>query len=117
MGQGLDVRSGDRQHRVPEPSELDPLTLGDELELGGRCVQRAGLGLRDRELRLGVTAEDPLAKYTLGGLVREFHRICAMRLHRDDRDVLPGDHASETQAGLEILKLGHVVKVDRIGSF
>ena len=60
--QRLDVRRRDRQHRVPEPGELDPLALGNQLEVGGRGVQGAGLGLRDRELGLGVAAEHPLAE-------------------------------------------------------
>ena len=62
VGQRLDVGRRDRQHRVAEPGELDPLALGDELEVGGRGVEGTGLGLRDRELRLGVAAEDPLAE-------------------------------------------------------
>jgi hypothetical protein len=94
--QRLDVRRGDREHRVPKPRELDPLALGNQLEVGGHGVQRTALSLRDRELRLGVAAEDPLAERTFGRLVREFDRIIAVRLHGNDGDVLPGNHASET---------------------
>ena len=65
---------------------------------------------------LGVAAEHPLAERALGGLVGQLDRIGAVRLHGDDGDVLPGNHASKTQAGLEILELRHGrLRVDRIG--
>jgi hypothetical protein len=89
------------------PGELDPLALGNELEVGGRCVQGTGLGLRDRELRLGVASENPLTESALSALIGQLDRIIAVRLDGNDGDGLPGNHASETQAGLEILKLRH----------
>ena len=105
VGQRLDVRRRDRQHRVEQARELDPLALGDELEVGGVSVEGTRLELGDRELLLGVATEDALAELALSGLVRQLDRIGPVRLHGDDRDVLPGNHASKTQARLEILKL------------
>ena len=70
----------------------------------------------DRELLLGVAAEDALAEVAFGSLVGELDRIGPVRLHRDDGNVLPGNHASETQAGLEILEFRHGESVvDRTG--
>jgi hypothetical protein len=50
VGQRLDVRGRDREHRVGQAGELDPLALGDELEVGGESVERTRLDLGDREL-------------------------------------------------------------------
>ncbi len=97
----------DREHRVEQAGQLDPLALGDELEVGGDSVEGARLGVRDRELLLGVAAEDALAEIALGSLVRELDRVGPVRLHGDDGNVLPGNHASETQAGLEIFEFRH----------
>ncbi len=116
MGQRLDVRRRDGQHRVPKPGELYALALGNQLEVGGRRVQGAGLGLGDRQLGLGVAAEHPLAESALSGLVGQLDLIGAVPLNGDDGDGLPRNHPSETRAGLEILKLGHGrLRVDRIG--
>ena len=61
----------------------------------------------DRELLLRFAAEDALAEVAFGGLVGELDRISPVRLHGDDGDVLSGNHASKTQAGLQILEFRH----------
>lgn len=107
--QRLDVRRRDREHRVGQAGEPDALALGDQLEVGGDGVKRARLGVGDRELLLGVAAEDALAEIAPSGLVGELDRIGPVRLHGDDGDVLAGNDASETQAGLEVFESRHGV--------
>ena len=98
------------------PASLIRWHSATSLKSAAISVERPRLGLGDRELLLGVAAENPLAEFALGGLVGQLDRIGPVRLHGDDGDVLPGNHASKTQAGLEILKLRHGrLRVDRIG--
>lgn len=106
MGEWLDVRCRDGQHRIGEAGQLDALALGGELEVGGGGVERPGLSLNDVQRGLGIPAQDPLAETTLLGLVGELDGVGTVRLDGDDGDGLPGDHAREMQAGLEILELG-----------
>ena len=63
--------------------------------------------MSDRELLLSVATEDALAEIALNSLVRKLDRVGPVRLHGDDGDVLPGNHASETQARLEIFEFRH----------
>ncbi len=90
MGQRPDVRRRHRQHRVKQAGKLDPLALGDQLEVRGRSVERTRLRISDSEILLGVTAENALAEFAIGGLVGQLDRIVAVGLHSDDGDRLPG---------------------------
>ena len=56
------VAGGDGQHRVEQPGQRNPLGLGDELEVGSRCVERTATGLRDAELVLVLPEHHLLAK-------------------------------------------------------
>ena len=105
--QRLDVRCRDREHRVRQASELDPLALGDELEVGGDGVERTRLGTGDRELALGVAAEHALTELARAGLVGQLDRVSAMRLHSDDGHALSRNDPRKTQARLKILELRH----------
>ena len=68
------------------------------------------------EVLLSVATENALAEIAFSRLVRQLDRIGPVRLHGDDGDVLPGNHASKTQARLKILELRHgQLRVDRIG--
>ena len=78
----------------------------------GVRISNASPNFSDLEVLLGVTAEDPLAELAGGRLARELDRIISVRLHGDDRDVLPGNHARKTQAGLKILEFRHVGSAD-----
>jgi len=81
-----------------------------------RAALRPRLGVGDPEVLLSVATENALAEIAFGRLVRQLDRIGAVRLHRDDGDVLPGNHASKTQARLKILELRHgQLRADRIG--
>jgi hypothetical protein len=72
-----------------------------------RGVEGARLGVSGRALLLGVAAKDALAEFAVSSLVGELNRIDPVRLHGIDGDALPGNHASEMQAGLEILEFRH----------
>jgi hypothetical protein len=54
-----------------------------------------------------LATEDALTEIALSSLVRELDRVGPVRLHSNDGNVLPGNHASETQAGLEIFEFRH----------
>ena len=88
-----------------QSGELYPRALGDKPEVVSDGVERARL--RDREFALGVAAKDAQGELTLGGLIRQLDRVDPVRLDGDDGNVLPGNHARETQTGLEILKFRH----------
>ena len=99
------------------PASLIRWHSATSLKSAAVSVERPRLGLSDREVLLRVATEHALAEIALSRLVRQLDRIRAVRLHGDDGDVLPGNHASETQAGLEILEFrqGQSV-VDRTAS-
>ena len=93
VGQRLDVRGRDGEHRVGQAGELDPLALGDELEVGPVSVEGPRLNLCDREPLLGVAAEDALFELPLRRLEGELDRIATMRVHGDHGDAPPRDYA------------------------
>ena len=80
--------------RFPEPSRVVAEASAVVVSLARSCC------CRDREKgRAGRGAGEP-------------DRVSPVRLHGDDRDVLPGNHARKTQAGLEILKFRHAGSAD-----
>ena len=98
------VAGGDGQHRVEQAGQRNPLRLGDELEVGGWCVERAAAGLRDAELVLVLPEHHLLAKGARGGLVGQFERVGAVPLRVDDGDHLRRDEPLDAQSWLEFLQ-------------
>ena len=53
----------------------------------------------DRELGLGVAAENPLAESALSALIGQLDRIIAVLLDGNDGDGLPGNSAQRPKIG------------------
>ncbi|KMV14500.1 hypothetical protein ACT17_29795 [Mycolicibacterium conceptionense] len=64
MRQRLHVARRDSQHRIKEASQRDALSLGDELEIAGGCVERAATAGGDAEVVLVLAKHDLLTKST-----------------------------------------------------
>ncbi len=103
--QRLHVAGGDRQHRVEQAGQRDPLRLGDQLEVAApaskaRLPVRATLSLSS-SLRNTTCCPSPPAV----GLVGQLERVGAVPLRGDDGDDLGGDEPVDPQTRLQLFKL------------
>ena len=92
-----------RQHRIPQSGQLDPLALGNEPELLSGRVERPPFSIGQTDTGLGISAEHPLAKPSVGRLIRQLDDIRPMRLRRDHRHQLTGNDPGQPQPWLEVL--------------
>lgn len=105
MRKRLDVRGRDRQHRIPQPGQFDPLALSHEPEIIRRSVKRTTSFMRHGQLLDLSAREDPRHNRAVAGLVDQLDDLSALRLNSNDRNDVAGNDAVEPLSISQVLKL------------
>ena len=105
VGQRFDERSVDRQDRVKQVREPNPLCLGDQPEEGPIAVEapRASGLLYQLQARLVVSGEELAANPAIQCLISQFERVRSIPLGADNRDGAVRQNATDGSLRLEFL--------------